>query len=111
MRTLSFLALIGIGLFSAMFGPARGEDPAPVTKATIDGSGSSWRPLGEKDFVHVNCDPDTFTWNGGTVHCTGKPVGVIRSQKPYGNFELVAQWRHLSSGGNSGIFVWARKKQ
>jgi hypothetical protein len=23
------------------------------------------------------------------------------------NFELVAQWRHLQSGGNSGIFVWA----
>jgi hypothetical protein len=22
------------------------------------------------------------------------------------NFELVAQWRHLRSGGNSGIFVW-----
>jgi hypothetical protein len=35
------------------------------------------------------------------------PVGVIRSQKPLTNFELVAQWRHLRSGGNSGIFVWA----
>ena len=23
------------------------------------------------------------------------------------NFEMVAQWRHLKSAGNSGIFVWA----
>ena len=22
------------------------------------------------------------------------------------NFELVVEWRHLSSGGNSGVFVW-----
>jgi hypothetical protein len=33
-------------------------------------------------------------------------VGVIRSRKVFTNFELVAQWRHLRSGGNSGIFVW-----
>ena len=26
------------------------------------------------------------------------------------NFELVAEWRHLDSGGNSGIFVWAPEK-
>ncbi len=34
-------------------------------------------------------------------------VGVTRSKIQYTNFELVAQWRHLSSGGNSGIFIWA----
>ena len=44
------------------------------------------------------------------MHCTGKPVGVIRSQNALTNFELVAQWRHLRSGGNSGIFVWAAEK-
>ena len=32
---------------------------------------------------------------------------MIRSVKPYTNFELVARWRHLKPGGNSGIFVWA----
>lgn len=78
----------------------------PVTKATIDGLGPGWRELGEKDFVNVNCDPDTWTWQDGIAKCTGKPVGVIRSTKQYTNFELVAQWMHLKSGGNSGIFVW-----
>jgi hypothetical protein len=44
------------------------------------------------------------------LHCTGKPVGVMRTRKPLTNFELVAQWRHLLSGGNSGIFVWASEE-
>lgn len=83
---------------------ARADEP--VTRATIDGTGLGWRELGEADFTNVNCDPDTWTWKDGVAHCTGKPVGVIRSQKQYTNFELVAQWRHLKSAGNSGIFVW-----
>jgi hypothetical protein len=33
-------------------------------------------------------------------------MGVLRSQKEFTNFELIAQWRHLRKGGNSGIFVW-----
>ncbi|HEY4311602.1 MAG TPA: DUF1080 domain-containing protein [Pirellulales bacterium] len=78
----------------------------PVTKATIDGVGPGWRELGEADFVNVNCNADTWTWKDGVAHCTGQPVGVIRTQKTVTNFELVAQWRHLKSAGNSGIFVW-----
>ena len=69
--------------------------------------GAGLEELGEDDFVNVNCDPDTWTWKDGVVHCTGQPVGVTRTKKPVTNFELVAQWRHLRSGGNSGIFVWA----
>ena len=83
---------------------SRADEPAP--KACIDGSGPDWRSLGEEDFVNVNGEADTWTWEDGLAKCTGQPVGVIRSQKPYTNFELVAQWRHLKSGGNSGIFVW-----
>ncbi len=75
--------------------------------ATIDGTGPGWKTLGKADFVMVNGDEDTWTWHESLVACTGKPVGVTRSQKIYKNFELVASWRHLSSGGNSGIFVWA----
>ena len=46
-------------------------------------------------------------WEGDRVRCTGQPVGVIRTREPLTNFELVARWRHLKPGGNSGIFVWA----
>jgi hypothetical protein len=84
------------------------EEPAALApKALIDGTGLGWKTLGEADFVMVNGDPETWTWKEGAVHCTGKPVGVTRSQQPITNFELVAEWRHLKSGGNSGIFVWA----
>ena len=91
------LGLVGSGLLRA----------ADLSKAFIDGTGPGWQTLTEADFVHVNCDPDTWSWKDGVTHCTGSPVGVIRSQQTYTNFEMVAQWRHLRSAGNSGIFVWS----
>ena len=86
---------------------ARAEETGELPKARIDGSGPGWTELGEEDFVDVNGDPETWTWVDGVAHCTGEPVGVIRSRKPYTNFELVVQWRHLKPAGNSGVFVWA----
>lgn len=83
------------------------DEPADLPKACLDGTGPGWRALGEEDFAHVNGDPDTWVWKDGELHCKGQPVGVLRTAKPYTNFELVAQWKHLQSGGNSGIFVWA----
>jgi len=89
--------------------PATRADEAAVEpgKAFIDGRGEGWRALGAADFENVNCDDDTWTWKDGVVHCTGKPTGVIASRKPFTNFELVCEWRHLEHAGNSGIFVWA----
>jgi len=81
------------------------ETSAP--KAFIDGNGPGWQPLGQSDFVPVNGAKDTWSWKDGIIHCTGKPIGVMRTKKQYTNFELVAQWQHLQPGGNSGIFVWA----
>ena len=98
-------------LSSALAPPpaAPADEPAPAPVARIDGAGPGWRTLGAADFADVNCGPKTWTWKDGAVHCTGEPVGVIRTTKPLGNFELSARWRHLKSGGNSGIFVWASK--
>ena len=83
------------------------EKPAPLPAACIRGTEAGWRPLAEKEFVNVNCDPDTWSWKDGLIHSTGHPVGVIRTTYLLTNFELVVQWRHLRSGGNSGVFVWA----
>ena len=80
--------------------------PADLPRASIDGSEVGFRPLGEADFTNVNGEADTWAWKEGVAHCTGKPVGVIRSKQQFTNFELVAQWRHQQPGGNSGIFVW-----
>lgn len=57
-------------------------------------------------WVNANCAPETWSITDGVVHCTGKPTGAMRTEKQYENFILEAEWRHLSSGGNSGIFLW-----
>ena len=75
-------------------------------RAFIDGQGHGWRALGERDFINVNGSPDTWTWKDDLLICTGKPVGVMRTQQVFTNFELVLEWRHLRAGGNSGTFVW-----
>jgi hypothetical protein len=62
------------------------------------------------DFTNVNCFSNTWTTDGMVIQCTGQPVGVTRSLQTVTNFELVVQWRHLKSGGNSGVFVWASEE-
>lgn len=102
---LTLLAIIGLAVGS--ISRATADEGSPLPKAWIDGTGPDWRTLGEEDFTNVNLDEDTWTWKDGVAQCTGQPIGVIRTKKAVENFELVAQWRHLASGGNSGIFVWA----
>lgn len=83
-------------------------DEPPVPGA--DGGaaiGTGWRDLGPDDFENVNGAPDTWTWKDGGLHCTGKPVGVIRTKRSLQNLELSLDWRHLTDGGNSGVFLWA----
>jgi hypothetical protein len=80
---------------------------AGAPRAFIDGTGTGWKVLTKEDFVNVNCEPTTWHWTNGIIHCTGKPVGVIRSTVLHTNLELVVQWRHLNPGGNSGVFIWA----
>jgi hypothetical protein len=78
-----------------------------LPKAFVDGRGPGWNVLGEKDFVAVNGTADTWRWKTGLLHCSGLPKGVLRTRKVYTNFELVMQWKHLESGGNSGLFLWS----
>ena len=87
--------------------PVLSAQETPPPKAFIDGTGLGWRVLDKESFVRVNCPETTWNWTNGFVHCLGQPVGVIRSSMLVTNFEMVAQWRHLKSAGNSGIFVWA----
>lgn len=79
---------------------------AAPPQATIDGTGPGWVSLTLADFENVNCEADTWSERDGVIHCTGQPVGVTRSKKPYTNFELSLEWRHLKPAGNSGVFLW-----
>jgi hypothetical protein len=58
-------------------------------------------------WVNVNCAPETWGVNNGMIHCTGLPTGALRTIRQYENFILELEWRHLQSGGNSGVFIWS----
>lgn len=57
-------------------------------------------------WVNVNTDPDTWSVKDGMIVCTGRPIGVMRTDRQYENFVLEIEWRHMEPGGNSGVFLW-----
>lgn len=95
---------LAVALVYLAIGNASTAEEAP--RAFLDGNGPGWRALWEEDFENVNCDTETWAWKDGVIYCTGSPVGVIRTKNKVANFELVVQWRHMRSAGNSGVFVW-----
>lgn len=62
------------------------------------------RPL---KWYDVNTSPQTWSVKGNMLMSTGKPIGVMRSEKQYENFILHIEWQHMEAGGNSGLFVWS----
>jgi len=94
-------AILPMVLAAALLG---GEGPV---RATIDDTQPGFRDLTAADFAKVNSADDTWSWKDGVLHCTGQPVSVMRTARQYRNFEMVAEWCHLKSAGNSGVFVWA----
>ncbi len=63
----------------------------------------------EKPITWVNVNTQENTWERtkkGLV-CYGNPIGVVRSAEQYENFMLHVEWKHMESGGNSGVFVWS----
>jgi len=93
-KTLSLLTLISLFLLADTGFAEDGFKPIFNGK-TLDG----WR--------NINCAPNTWSVKDGMIHCTGKPIGELRTLKMYENFILEVEWRHLKPRGNAGIFVWA----
>jgi hypothetical protein len=66
-----------------------------------------------KDFtgwVNVNTAKDTWSYENGMLLCSGRPTGVLRSERQYENFVLHVEWMHMEPGGNSGMFLWSGSK-
>jgi hypothetical protein len=103
MRKTLFITIVCLLILAVVWA----QEVITLPRAFIDGSGPDWKELAQADFAPVNCTPDTWTFKDGVISCTGQPIGVMKTVKQYGNFEMVAQWRHLKSAGNSGFFVWA----
>ena len=42
---------------------------------------------------------------GGVLHCTGEPAGVLRTKEEYENYVLRLEWRWPEEPGNNGVLV------
>ena len=106
MRRVLFVA----AMLAAAAGPMA-LPPRSCSRARSSTAPRQARPtMAEKDFAGVNGDRRHLGMDRRTtLHSTGKPIGVLRSQRIYVNFELMVEWRHLESAGNSGAFVWVPK--
>jgi hypothetical protein len=92
-------ALGGLALALLMAAPLAAAGPKDGFRPIFNGKDlSGW--------VNVNCAPETWTVRDGVLHCTGLPTGALRTVRQYENFVLELEWRHLSVGGNSGVFLW-----
>ena len=82
--------------------------PAPVP---VQEAPAQWHDLfNGKDltgWVNVNTAKDTWSVKDGLLVCSGKPTGVMRTEKQYENYILHIEWMHLEAGGNSGSFQWS----
>lgn len=98
-RFISVLFLVPFWLPAAPPAPAA-QEPAAVWKDLFNGKDlTGW--------VDVNTSKDTWSVRDGLLVCSGKPIGVMRTDRQYENFILHIEWMHLEPGGNSGCFAWA----
>ena len=79
---------------------------SPLPAAEDEGFVALFNGRDLSGWVNANCAPETWSVRDDVIQCTGRPTGAMRTEKQYENFILEVEWRHLTSGGNSGIFLW-----
>jgi hypothetical protein len=56
-----------------------------------------------------NADPlKTWSVTNGVIHCTGKPIGYLRTTQSYSNYFLTVEWRFVKiapKADNTGVLV------
>jgi len=103
------IALFALAIFSTK---TYGQDQSIVFGSETTLGQVTSRSGSEKgiNWINVNTEQDTWYTKKDLLICTGNPIGVMRSAKQYENFILQIEWRHMESGGNSGVFVWSDAK-
>jgi hypothetical protein len=104
-RTPLLLAA-ALGLLAAgLADPGRADDKAGWTPQFNGRDFTGWKIY----LRDANADPHkTFSVKDGVIHCTGQPLGYLRTEKEYGDYELRVQWRwpeDTRPNANSGVFV------
>lgn len=84
---------------------------AEATAVETQDTATGWQPMFNgrdlEGWTLVNTPSETWSFEDSMLICTGKPIGEIRTNRMYQNFELEIEWRHMLPAGNAGIFVWA----
>ena len=102
MKTFWIVLFSGWLLFAAA-GDQSSGGPVPQFRDLFNGKDlSGW--------INVNTGDDTWSVRDGLLVCSGRPIGVMRSEKQYENFVLHIEWRHMELGGNSGVFLWSNAR-
>lgn len=109
---IKFLKMVGMCLLMVVMGTPVllaqtttlqfGNESGPDSKGRAKEKTMNW--------IDVNTSPDTWRRDKDLLICSGKPIGVMRSEKMYENFILEVEWKHMEAGGNSGVFVWCDAK-
>src|SRR5258706_9631880 len=82
-----------------------GCSSAPGPEADAEGFVPLFNGKDLSGWVRVNCAPETFRAENGLIITTGKPTGVMRTDRMYENYIIELDWMHLHKGGNSGLFI------
>jgi hypothetical protein len=110
---MKFIALSFFFAFAAVNRGAAQNDPAETPPphsrenqvALFNGKDFSGFTFCMKD----QADPQqTWSVTNGVIHCTGKPVGYLRTIQSYSNYFLTVEWRFVQlapKADNSGILV------
>src|SRR5262245_58057332 len=93
------IVLAGAVLAEILAGAARARADEPSHPLFNGKELSGWVP--------VNVASETFTVRDGMIISTGKPKGILRTDRHYENFVFEAEWRLMQPRGNAGIFIWS----
>ena len=87
--------------------PASPESAASKTRAVELFNGRNFH--GWTFCMKTNADPmQTWSVSDSVIHCTGRPLGYMRTKKIFQDYTLTVIWRFMKVGpraDNSGIFV------
>ncbi len=102
----TFFAAIGFGLVLAT--NCFAQDIAITPTARIDLFNG--KDFAGWTFTMRSNTPMAETWavTNGVIHCTGRPPGYARTETPYRDYKLTAEWRFVKiapKADNTGIFV------
>ena len=103
---MKYLAAILVSLWFVPFAPVQQAPPPNMTPQFVD----MFNGKDLSGWVNINTAEDTWKIRDGMVICSGRPTGVMCSEKQYENFALHIEWMHMEAGGNSGVFVWSNAR-